>query len=98
MSVNQISIFKGGAIVRFTTSSWFSYSEYLDYRDHNHVFTGLVAYEPYVEATLKGIDVRQVLGTATSCNYFSVLIEHPAQGRGFVDSDCAGPARMRLSW
>ena len=37
----------------------------------------------------KGTDVRQVLGTAASCNYFNVLIEHPAQGRGFVDSDCA---------
>jgi macrolide transport system ATP-binding/permease protein len=33
--------------------------------------------------------VRQVLGTAVSCNYFNVLIEHPEQGRGFVDSDCA---------
>src|SRR5580700_3531977 len=24
----------------------FSYSEYQDYRDHNHVFSGLVAYQP----------------------------------------------------
>jgi len=28
--------------------------EYLNYRDYNHVFTGLVAYEPFVEATLAG--------------------------------------------
>ncbi len=89
VSVNQIFHFQGrGDRSTHNDSSWFSYSEYLDYRDHNHVFAGLAAYEPYVEATVKGIDVRQVLGTAASCNYFDVLIEHPAQGRGFVESDC----------
>src|SRR2546423_1253167 len=70
-------------------TSMFSYSEYLDYRDHNHVFSGLVAYEPFLEGTLAGGKMQQLLGTATSCNYFEVLNEHPAQGRGFVDSDCA---------
>jgi macrolide transport system ATP-binding/permease protein len=90
VSVNQIIHFQGrGDRSIRNDSSWFSYSEYLDYRDHNHVFSGLAAYEPYIEATLRGIDVRQVLGTAASCNYFEVLMEHPAQGRGFVDSDCA---------
>jgi macrolide transport system ATP-binding/permease protein len=90
VGVNQIFHFQGrGDRSIHNDSSWFSYSEYLDYRDHNHVFSGLAAYEPYVEATLRGIDVRQVLGTAASCNYFDVLIEYPAQGRGFVDSDCA---------
>jgi predicted permease len=70
-------------------TSMFSYSEYLDYRDHNHVFSGLVAYEPFLEGTLGGGRMQQLLGTATSCNYFDVLNEHPTQGRGFVDSDCA---------
>jgi macrolide transport system ATP-binding/permease protein len=88
VSVNQI--FHG----RFTRNSHnganrFSYAEYLDYRDHNHVFTGLAAYESDVEATLAGGTARHVLGTVTSCNYFDVLSEHPVQGRGFVDSDCA---------
>jgi macrolide transport system ATP-binding/permease protein len=90
VSVNQIFHFQGrGDRLIHNDSSWFSYSEYLEYRDHNHVFAGLLAYEPYVEATLRDTDARQVLGTAASCNYFDVLIEHPAQGRGFVDSDCA---------
>ena len=90
VSVNQIFHFQGrGDRFIHNDSSWFSYSEYQDYRDHNHVFAGLVAYEPYVDATLRDTDVRQVLGTVASCNYFDVLIEHPAQGRGFVDSDCA---------
>jgi macrolide transport system ATP-binding/permease protein len=70
---------------------FFSYSEYLDYRDHNHVFTGLAAYDLFVEATLSRPKVEQLLGTLTSCNYFEVLNEHPAQGRGFIDSDCAAP-------
>jgi macrolide transport system ATP-binding/permease protein len=68
-----------------------SYPEYLDYRDHNQVFTGLIAYEPFVEATLAGSRMEQLLGVLTSCNYFDVLNEHPAQGRGFIDSDCAAP-------
>jgi predicted permease len=90
VSVNQI--FHG----RFTRNvhnggNRFSYAEYLGYRDQNHVFSGLVAYEPEVEATLAGANVQQLLGTATSCNYFEVLSEHPAHGRGFVDSDCAAP-------
>ena len=62
-----------------------------EYRDHNHVFTGLVAYEPFVEAMVGGGKAQQLLGTATTCNYFGVLSEFPAQGRGFVDADCAAP-------
>jgi predicted permease len=67
----------------------FSYPEYLDYRDHNHVFAGLLAYGPFVEATLAEKRTEQLLGALTSCNYFDVLNEHPLRGRGFVDSDCA---------
>jgi predicted permease len=86
---------------RFTRNTYnegngFSYAEYLDYRDHNHVFSGLVAYEPYAQATLSGKHVQQVFGTAASCNYFDVLSEHPAQGRGFVDSDCAVPGEKAV--
>src|SRR5213082_1016235 len=72
-------------------SSMFSYSEYLDYRDHNHVFSGLLAYEPFVEATLGGGKMKELTGTLATCNYFDVLGEHPGQGRGFLESDCAAP-------
>jgi predicted permease len=91
VSINQVFHFRGqGNRFVHNNSGWFSYSEYLEYRDHNDVFSGLVAYEPYVEATLADGNLRQILGTAASCNYFDVLTEHPAQGRGFVDSDCSG--------
>src|SRR5215472_55611 len=72
-------------------TSMFSYSEYLDYRDHNHVFAGLLAYEPFIETTLGGGTMQGLLGALTTCNYFDVLGEHPAQGRGFLGSDCATP-------
>jgi macrolide transport system ATP-binding/permease protein len=90
ISVNQILHFQGrGDRSIHNGANYFSYSEYLDYRDHNHVFAGLVAYEPFVEATLADGNVHPITGTAASCNYFDVLMEHPAQGRGLVDSDCA---------
>ena len=69
----------------------FSYSEYKNYREHNHVFTGLLAYEPFLQATLGGENPKQVTGTAASCNYFDVLAERPGLGRVFVDADCSAP-------
>jgi predicted permease len=69
----------------------FSYSEYQDYRASNHVFSGLLAYEPFLNATLAGGRARQLYGQLTSCNYFDVLSERPALGRGFVEADCAAP-------
>ncbi|MDD5544091.1 MAG: ABC transporter permease [Acidobacteriia bacterium] len=67
----------------------FSYAEYKQYRDQNHVFSGLLAYDPFVQATLSTDPPRQFLGALTSCNYFSVLGTNAVLGRGFVDSDCA---------
>lgn len=90
VSVNQVFHVRTSRNIHGETSM-FSYPEYVNYRDHNHVFTGLAAYEPFIEATLAGAQVRQLLGTAASCNYFDVLEEYPAEGRGFVDSDCASP-------
>jgi macrolide transport system ATP-binding/permease protein len=72
-------------------TSMFSYPEYLDYRDHNQVFSGLLAYEPFIEATLAGGKLQRLLGTASTCNYFEVLDERPAQVRGFVEPDCSAP-------
>jgi putative ABC transport system permease protein len=69
----------------------FSFPEYQDYRDHNRVFSGLLAYEPFLQATLGGDSPQMVFGAATSCNYFEVLGERPALGRGFVDADCSAP-------
>jgi len=69
----------------------FSYAEYKNYRDNNHVFSGLLAYEPFLEATLGGESPTQLMGAAASCNFFVVLAERPALGRVFVDADCSSP-------
>ena len=66
-----------------------STAEYQTYRDHNSVFSAMVAYSPFLKATLGGETPREILGTFASCNYFDVLGEPPAQGRGFLPSDCA---------
>jgi predicted permease len=67
----------------------FSYSEYQEYRANNHVFSGLIAYDPFLTATLAGGRARQLSGQLASCNYFDALNEHPSLGRGFVEADCA---------
>ena len=69
-------------------ASFFSYSEYRAYRDQNNVFTGLLAYAPFVEVTMGGAQPQKLLGALASCNYFDVLEVPPALGRSFTDSEC----------
>jgi macrolide transport system ATP-binding/permease protein len=92
LSISQILQFhgQGNRDVR-NNAGYVSWAEYVNYRDQNDVFSGLAAYEPEVQATLPGGNSRQILGTLTSCNYFDVLEEHPALGRGFIDADCSTP-------
>jgi predicted permease len=72
-------------------SGLFSFSEYKNYRENNHVFSGLLAYAPFLEATLGGESPKQLMGAETSCNFFDVLGERPALGRVFVEPDCSAP-------
>ena len=69
----------------------FSVAEYKNYRANNHVFSGLLAYAPFLEVTLGGDSPKQVMGAETSCNFFDVLGERPELGRTFVDADCGSP-------
>jgi macrolide transport system ATP-binding/permease protein len=71
------------------SSALSSYSEYQDFCDHNHVFTGLLAYAPFLPATLTSGKPKALMGTLASCNYFEVLEVRPALGRTFTASDCA---------
>ena len=92
LSVNQILHFHGrGNRYIHNNYGYVSWSEYRNYRDRNHVFAGLAAYAPYMDATLASSNAQQLLGTAASCNYFAVLEEHPAVGRGFAAADCEAP-------
>jgi len=71
------------------SANFFSWQEYKNYRDNNHVFSGLLAYEPFVNVTLGGDRPQQLLGQLASCNYFDVLNQPPVLGRTFTASDCA---------
>jgi predicted permease len=71
------------------SENYFTWQEYQKYRDSNHVFSGLLAYDPFLTVTLGGDRPRQLMGQLTSCNYFDVLNELPAFGRAFAASDCA---------
>ena len=85
LSVNQVLHFRSqGNRYIHNNYGYVSWSEYQDYRDHNHVFSGVAAYAPYLDATLAGSTARQLLGTAASCNYFvriRILFEAAASTR-----------------
>ena len=68
----------------------FSVPEYVDYRDHNHVFSGLTAYTPDYRA-LVDADVRPVAGQLAACNFFTVLDVQPVIGRAFAPNECSAP-------
>jgi macrolide transport system ATP-binding/permease protein len=70
----------------------FSYSEYKNYRENNRVFSGLLAYSPFIgDVPLGGETPKPLMGAAATCNFFDVLQERPALGRPFVEGDCGAP-------
>ncbi len=74
---------------RFNGSrSMFSTSEYRTYRDNSGTLSGLVAFAPFVNATLGEETPVQVPGEMVTCNYFEVLQLQLLLGAGFQNSDC----------
>jgi predicted permease len=69
-----------------------SYPDYLDYRDRNQSFTGLLAYKiVQLGLTIDG-SASESWGDAASGNYFDVLGVQPTLGRFFHASDEHGLA------
>jgi hypothetical protein len=67
----------------------FSYPEYLDYRDRNEVFTGVMAYRRLTFRLTTGQQTDLVEGEAVSANCFAVLgLDLPA-GRSFLPEEDA---------
>jgi macrolide transport system ATP-binding/permease protein len=92
--VSVYQVFRGNSARDvYGAPSLFSYPEYLDYREHNHVFSSLLAYTlEFFSASLGGDKPRHVQGQLASCNYFEVLGVRASLGRGLTEPDCAAPS------
>jgi predicted permease len=71
-----------------THGSYFqSYPDYLDYRERNHTFSEIAAYDTTRAAITTGTTTTRNFGYLTSGNYFDMLRVQPALGRFFHLSD-----------
>ena len=70
-----------------------SYPDFKDYRDKNHVFTGMVGFE-LIGSNLKLEQIQQPQrdwGLIVTENYFDLLGVNAARGRTFHAADAQGP-------
>ena len=67
---------------RFTTT------EYRIYRDRTESLSGIIGISDPTTTTLGGETPRRLRGTIVTCNYFDVLRQPVAQGRGLTAQDC----------
>lgn len=81
-----VELFVGDRNQPYETTSYPSYEEF---RDRNHVFTGLAAYGISQFKLTVADDVEQVWGEVVSGNYFEVLGVPPFIGRVFGVADDA---------
>jgi len=73
------------------TDLTFSYPDYVDLRDRNQSFSGLVAFKTW-RVSLTGVgQPENIWGFLVTANYFDVLRVSPILGRGFVPSDDERP-------
>src|SRR5215475_3413326 len=73
--------------------SQFSYPDYVDYRDHNQVFSDLFIHFTTLGLSLKGREgsAEMVCGEVVTGNYFTGLRLDPALGRLFTPEDNKSP-------
>jgi predicted permease len=69
-----------------------SYPSFLRYRDANHAFSALAAYQPVPLNLLAGTEPLRVQGQVVTDNYFSTLGLRPAAGRLLVPGEGARAA------
>ena len=70
-----------------------SYPDYVYFRDHNQVFSGLAAYGSIGGKLELGGRQETVSGEVVSANYFSVLRVPPVYGRNFLAEEDVVPGR-----
>jgi len=90
-------LFKAPRQDHFNLFSWGSYDHY---REHNHVFSGVIAFafEPFAVHG-DGLEPERVRGLWVSANYFPVLGVKPGLGRLIGPEDAGSAANVAVvSW
>ena len=73
-------------------STTFNYSDFVDYRDRNEVFEGLVCYYQRALTLSERGQAERIQGMIVSGNYFTALRVQPALGRGFLPEEDKTPS------
>src|SRR5712671_6272157 len=68
-----------------------SYPNFLDYRDHQSVFSSLLLYTPFTTNLTGRGDPQLLMAHLVTGNYFDLLGVSPQPGRGFLPEEDAGP-------
>jgi predicted permease len=76
-----VAITRGGSV---DVEHFFSYPDYVDLRDHNHSFSGMLATDINLMDVTGAGQPERVWGAMVSANYFDVLGVRPILGRGFT--------------
>ena len=69
------------------TATMSNYPDFVDYRDKNDVFEGLVCYTQRALTLSDQGQAERILGMIVSGNYFTALRVQPALGRGFLPEE-----------
>jgi putative ABC transport system permease protein len=66
-----------------------STAEYRVYSERTRTLAGIMGHSDPTQTTLGGESPQEILGTIVTCDYFDVLQQPPALGRGLTARDCA---------
>jgi len=66
----------------------FSTAEYRFYAERTQTLSGILGHSDPTQTTLGGESPQQILGTIVTCDYFDVLQQPPALGRGLTAQNC----------
>nr|MDQ3012891.1 ABC transporter permease [Acidobacteriota bacterium] len=84
---NQLALVSGESVNPKFLNNLFSYPDYVDYRNQNEVFSGLLAFRPQTAKLGIGEQSDKVSLELVSGNYFDVLGVTAVQGRVILDDD-----------
>jgi predicted permease len=74
-----------------------SYPNYIDYRDHNSVFSSLLLYAPITVSLTGPAEPQNLMAQIVSGNYFSTLGVRPTIGRGFLPEEDVSPGASAVA-